>query len=992
MGNWNPFGRRRTDELRQAQREEAEINAQFRREVNRTIKRHEEEMSQILGELEDQKKIIRNLTNQIRSLKRDQSSEAKRNMEKYQQDLEIAERERKRKEEEKNIKENEKELSEAEYREAKKYVAQVKEKIESAIEEKNEVRLENEEKKLKELLLIFKKRFKDQEYKDESFKKLKLVSEILFNVADYYFDSRKYKKALEFFLETEEFSYNKKYLLFDRIVRCNYEIGKYEEAWEYLNKLSEKNIESNDKDIINAELLRLEIYIKLDKYQEARESIFKLKDILVELNDKSNLKIYAKYLTDYLKEKKEEDITSLLFFSLLYLRDFKTIENLIKNFEFTEKKFFEGVVLLRGNNKEAGFALIKNYLDTIYGSSFYFSNIQSNFKIEDLNYLNNFINLDIKNINSGNYIIDKNDLMNKKYEFLGYKIEFLFKQKIIDFNKVLEEINNLFNQDKRDKKFKGNNIFWVNIFKIVEYLKNTDNILAKDFEKIIYFHLEEDTIKAIKLGIEDPIEIDIENEYKILEEKSKNSFYKERVCENNLTKKKKVFIEYFEPMSISGNLNRRMALTNDKLLGEKSDCFLKIDNFSVEDSTVKIIMDNYDATYEDVVGDYYNLTFDEKIEKAFNILNVFKELAKEGKIVPKLNIDNLVIKDNEYKFRLLNFTKSLEGGSLNSTKSTLNKKSSRYKSPEITIKQQSLESNIFVLGLLFYDIFYGEDILKGVIDPSLSKKEVMEVQDAFYEGLSIKKSLVFNNKSERFYSENLEKKTVKLRKVLEKYYVPQDITNLLEELLSSDKLLRPTLKEIEEKLEEVKINTKNFNGFIPNNFLKKDLEKFVKSIFKNIEKFVVREEKLKEIYSNTILDENAPALMVITLKDGKNLEISDLGKIYTVLLVEEEDILEKNSKKISFEDIKQKLEEILDKDEKIESFAKNNNAEIENAQYFLYYINERLESFKNKGILELTNEDLNLFLNIPTISKNDAKKIIKENNIDELLRVLNEVV
>ena len=106
MGNWNPFGRRRRDELREAQREEAEINSQFRREVNRTIKRHEDEMLQILGELEEQKEIIQNLTIQIRSLRRDQSSEAKRNMEKYQQDLEIAEREKKRREEERNIKEN----------------------------------------------------------------------------------------------------------------------------------------------------------------------------------------------------------------------------------------------------------------------------------------------------------------------------------------------------------------------------------------------------------------------------------------------------------------------------------------------------------------------------------------------------------------------------------------------------------------------------------------------------------------------------------------------------------------------------------------------------------------------------------------------------------------------------------------------------------------------------------------------------------------------
>lgn len=994
MGRWNLFGRRRENELREAQREEAEINAQFRREVNITIKRHETEISQLLQELDNQRETIEALSAQVRSLKRDRSSEAKKMREKVEQDLEIAKREQARKTEEKNIKENERELSEAEYREAKKFVAQVKEDIESAFEDKNEIRLESIEKKLKDVLLIFKKRFKDGEYKNESFKMLKMASEILFNIADYYYDNKKYKKALEFFLEAEEFDYNKKNILFDRIVRCNYEVGKYEEAWEYLNKFSISEDDEEGKYIIEENLLRLEISIKLEKYAEARDTIFKLKNILIELNNKSETKKFVNYIREYLKEREEEDIVSLLFFLLLYLRDFKTVESILENYEFAEKKFFKGILLLRGNNKEEGFSVLREFLNTLYGCSFYFSNIQWKFKDDELKYLDDFLQKDINEIDNKNYILNKENLINKKYEFLAYKIEFLFKKKIIDFNSILNEIKIILTQDEKEKKFKGNSIFWSNLLKVIEYLKSTDNDLVKEYETILYLHLTEKDIEIVKSVMnEEEIDIDIDNEYHILGDKSEKSFYREKRCENNLTKKEKVFIEYYETMSETTRFNRKISLQNDKALGEKNDCFLKIDNFSIVDNSIKIVMDSYDKTYEDVVGDYSSLTFDERLEKAFEILEIFKVLEKEKIVIPKLNIDNLVIKDNSYKLRLFNFTKNLGDESLASTKSKLNKKCNRYRSPEITLKSQSLESNIFILGLIFYDIFYGEDILKGVLDPKLNKEyEMGEVQDAFYEGTSIKKELVSNNKPERFYDENLEKKTVKLRRVLAKYYVPQDITNLLEEMLNTNKLLRPTFKEIEERLDEIRINTKNFNDFIPNNFLKKDLNKFIKSISRNIQNFVIRDESLKDIYPNTILDKNAPALMVITLKNGKDLEISDLGRIYTAFLVEEEDILEKNSRDSLFEDVKKKLEEILNNDEELEKFAKKNEVDIETAEQFIFYMDERLENYKKTKILDIKNEDLNLFLTISTISKKDAKKIIKENNVNDLLKVLNEVI
>lgn len=996
MGEWNPFDnrrRRREEEILNLQREEARINSQFRQEANRTIRKQQKEIQDISEELESYRKAIKDLQREIRNLKRDKSSDAEISRRKKEEELEIARREKEYREEELKTKKNEEQLSDSEYKEAQRYISTVKERIESAIEENNEVRLENEEKRLKELLLIFKKRFSNQEYKEDSFKKLKLVREILFSIGDYYYDKKKYKKALEFFIETEIFGYNKKNLLYSRIVNCNYECGKYEEALEYIEKYSKSNSNSkeiSEKDILNENLLRLELYVKLDKYKEARELVSKTDKILKVLNDKLSSKLYVDYLYEYLKNVNDKDMISALFFHLLNLKDFKKMEAFLKEFEFKEKQFFEGLLLLRSNKKEVGFSNLRDYLDTIYGASFYFSNIQSNFKDEEVVCLDKFLEKSPEELIKENYILTPNDFYNKKYDFLSYKIDFLFSKNEIDFNKILLEIKDILSKDgKKDKDSKGTNLFWSGVLKIIDYLEKIDNPLSKEFNKILYFNLSQEMIDALNSESKDFVEIDIDKEYVLLEKKSKNSVYNEILCKSISTGKEKNLIEYFEPMSPRNILDRKIALSKDKSLSEKYNHYLKIDNFSLEDSTSRIITESYDCTYEDEFYSYCNLTFEEKIKKAYDLIEAFIEIEKEKIIVPKLNIDNLVIKDNKFKFRILNFAKSLDGGSLNSSKTAMNKKSKRHKSPETTLNEQSLESNIFVLGLLLYDIFYGEDILKDVIDSSLDEVKADRIKDDFFEGNDIEKNLVSNNDPSRFYLENKEKKTVKLKKVLPKYYIPESITNLLEDVLNSNKLMRPTIKNIMERLEEIELNSKGFKDFIPNSFLKKDLSKFLKSLASHISSFVIRDESLKDIYETTTLDKYAPALMVITLKDGKRLEISDLGNKYTVLLSRPEEILEE---KISLDDISKKLNNLLDNDEEMEEFSKKNQTEVDKAINFIFYINEQINSFKINNTLEIDKNTSKLFLDISTISEIETKKILKEKNIDDLLRLLDRIL
>ena len=81
---------------------------------------------------------------------------------------------------------------------------------------------------------------------------------------------------------------------------------------------------------------------------------------------------------------------------------------------------------------------------------------------------------------------------------------------------------------------------------------------------------------------------------------------------------------------------------------------------------------------------------------------------------------------------------------MSSTNSILNKKSNFYQSPEYIEKNIGKESNIYILGLILHEVFYGYHVIMGIVDSNLSLEIKEKIKDAFYLEKDIDKSIVKN--------------------------------------------------------------------------------------------------------------------------------------------------------------------------------------------------------------------------------------------------------
>lgn len=983
MGIFNdPFGRRRREErMYENQMEERRLNNEFRREVDKKMREQQENINKLNNIVIKYEQELRELKNQNRSLRREKTYEAELQKRKNIEEMEIIQRKREQSLKEKSQLENEQNLSEKEYKSALKTIERIKEAINSNIKENNLVQLEKYEKTLRENILIFKKRFTENEYDRAALKKLNMAAEILFKIGEYYFNLKKYEKALEYFLECCEFKYKEKNKVINLIVKSSYNCGKY----DIIEKFIENYNEDNEKKL-EEYILKLEIYIKLEKKEEIKKIFLESKEYFYQFSEKIDKYYWKEFVTlaeKYIIENEVKEEFDTLFFYLLYIKQFGKIEELLKKIDFFhEKEFFEGLILLKNGKKAEAKKNFKKYLDKIYGMIYYIESSQDSIDSEVIKVIDKFLN--VKDIVEKKYIINNFKLLEKKYIFLSYKLNYLLNTKEKDFKNVLENINFVLENDIRSKEYKGTTILWVSILNTIEYLKKIDSPLVKDYENIIYFYLTSDEIKELKAGIEETFDVDIDEEYTILDKKNTQSMYNEIQCKSNETGKKKVFIELFETMNKKNILEKKIGLKKDKDFGDNSNVYLKIDNFSINDNKIQIITEDYDKLYEDEKEKFSVLTLEERFEKAFKLIDAFKFLEENGITINKLNPDNLVVVDGNYKFRFLNYLKTTESGSLSSTKSQIAKKSNKYKSPEDEKSSITEKSNIYILGLLLYDLFYAEDIMMGIVDEKLSLEEKMLVKEAFHKSLSIDKNLVLNNNEKRFYLENRDNNTVKLKKVLEMYFVPKEITNLLNNILDSQKVNRPSLEEIEDELRNIMDNVENFNDYIPDNIEKNRMEEFLASLKNKKVKIYIRDKQLKEKLKSikSKYDENLPALIVLKTKEGEKYEISDLGDKYTI-------ILEKRN--ISLDEILKKLEKTLFDKEEIKKISEKLSIEKDNLEIFLYTINDKLNSYNQGEIFEVR-DDREIFENVNLFTESEINEILNNKKIDIILNKLDKIL
>lgn len=989
----NLFGRNnREDEIRAAQREEQEINRRFREE---SIKKMEEYQETIF----DLSQRMKKYETEIKSLKREKRHED--NQEKRNIDLEVEAREeqRRRLEEERRERENASKMSLKDYEEAKKIIEKMQMQIGSYIKEKDVASIEKLEKKLRENILIFKQRFLEGKYEKEAIKRLKIAREIIYEIGNFYYNSQKYSEALSYFQEYQNFDIEQiGFIKTDNVfaakfIRCCYKCGKYDEIEEILKDYGNENPINMDE-----QLLKAEVYMNIGKKDEVKEVFEKIENYLLscpseEEISKVHLDKYCELMEKFVLNnlKGNSNILKYLFFNSLYRKRVEKISELLnKTEEFENKEFFKGVVLLKNNNYKEASVVFSKYLDKLYGILYYVESIKNNISLEDIRIIDEFIEIELETSKKDEFLIFENYLLNKKYEILGYKLEYFLKNQKDKINECLIQIKELLEKDNRPKIFKGRGIFWISIIRTIEYLKKIDSSLREDFEKILKSYVNLEEIKGFEKMLEnEETEVDIDEEYKISKEKNNLTLYSEMECIHKITKVPKVYIEVIENLNEAATKNVKYKLKKDQLLSEQNEHFVKIDNFSVNDNKVQIIIEDYCELFEERKQRFSTMSWKAKFKEAYELVTAFEELKKNNIFMKNFNIDNFVWTNKGYKFRFVNYSLG-DTGSLTQTKSILRKKLNKYRTPENSWANDTIsnDSNIFILGMLFYELFYGNYILSDIINEKLQNISIFEeyeIKEAFFEDKPVNKDLVTGVSEKRFRLEDKEKNTVYFEKVISDPYIPEKITSLLKEMLDKIGACRPTLEEIKERLEETEYNLGDYSDYIPEIVEKEDFTDFIGKLSEEAEKIIVRDKKLQNILPGSIVDTNSCSLIIVEKKD-RVYEISDMGKFYSIALRDEN---ETKTERISIEELKEKIETI--KDDDCKEFAKQNKISEEKAEIFIFSVEQLLADYEINGILKFESRDKESFQDIPTIDKDDLMELFKTNDWNKLLNILKKL-
>lgn len=971
------------DEMYRNQEEQRRINEKFRQE---TLKRQEEArqvQEKFNEEINRLSEEIRLLRVENRNLRNSQDAEMKRRKIDNDLAMQVKKNQIEEIQREKEEKESLTVMSEREYQEAKKRVEIIKKQLGEYLRKKNMTAIERLEEKLKKDLLIFKKEY--SEGKKNLDKEALQVKEMIYEIGNFYYQNENYEKAIYYFVEYQGFiANNHKKNILKKLIHSAYECGRYEELKSYLENYQEENKTEEY-------LVKFQSYLKIKDLESVKVYIEKLEEQFLEKNN-TILKLYwEKYISlleNYCLEYPEEKYIRYLYFLLLHEKHIFKIECLLKEFPvISDTEFFEGIVALKKKDSTLAKEKIKNYLGTIHGDLYYLDIVKDDIKKEDIGVLERYLSYDLQEIVSEFYCIESSFLLKKKYEFLVAKLKLFMQEKQGNIESYIENIQKLLEEDPRPIKEKGNNVLWIQLLEMQEYFEKISSPVSYKISEVINKHLEEDEIEKLKEGLGEIPDIDIANEYIIGDIKNELSYYKDMQCENRSTGDSKIYIEIIETMNKNRRLEKKLALQEDQKLSKRNEYFLKINNFCIEDNKIQIITEDYDSLYEEHKNQFFTMTFSQKIQEAYKLISLFQELEKEKLYFNKLNIDNLVIQNEKYCLRFIHYTNTNSNGSLSSSYSAVAKKSNSYKSPENVKSTIGMESNIYILGFLFHDIFYGYHILTGLIKENMSLLEQDKVRNAFATGEEIERNLVNHNPKERLKIKSPEKDTVELRRTLEKYYVPKSITSLIERMTSPEKSARESLEEIKQNLQDIEVDCEEYDGYIPNYFIKRDLKEVLKKMAKDIRTVTIREESLHYISSKTKFDENADALIVLDMEDGNTYQVSESGDYY--VLLKKEKITDNKYSEI---EIKERLDKILEEEGYAEYSEKYHISERE-IQILFFSLQNILNTYFKVGILELKGEEhIKETLEKMVNEKIEIKTLFSNLDVGILFHIIDQII
>lgn len=955
------------DELRRNQEEQAKLNADFRR----IVKENEELRKREIEELGNE---IMNLRAELRSLRRDKT---KTDIEKAQARAAI-EKQRSELEKEAKKREEEKKLSEKERKQAKEYIEKAKIQLREAMKSKDTVAVEKIEKKLRENIIIFKAQYKEK----PNIKELKFAGEMIYLMGEYYYRNKEYAKALSYYLECENFKIEKSNLNY-RIIDSAYKCGRYDDVEKYLEVYSE-----NDSDKkIDEWILKSRVYINIDKKEKVEENLLNVeKMILTKIFEnkvsKEEMTLYLESLKKYIYQYSitEDKILNKLFFGYLYLKKLREIEKLLEDFkEYENSEYFYGLIALKENNLDAAKKIIKKYYGYVFGGICISSFDRNNLDKEDIKEIDRILKIPYEEEKLLPYLIGEETYRSKLYDLLEAKLTYVFNNDRKGLSNIKNEIISVLETENVGSgEEKGNKILWKKFKEVLDYLKQIEDPLYEEYLDIFIKNTNEETRGVID-KITDEIKVDIEDEYNILEKRDNSSTYEEFYCENIHNKKRSNYIEFIETMSKKRRGIKEAAIVEEKMYGENNSSFIKIENFNLDENKIKVVTEDYDKLYSEIRDEICVLNTKERFDEVFELIVAFKNLEKEGVYIRNLSEDNLVKKGNIYKFRFLNYMKTLNSNSLSSTNSVYKNKTEKYNTPD---NEEGSKSNIYILGELLFDIFYGYHILDGVV-PEFSKGNLIKIKTKFHLEDYLDIALLSHLPKEKLYMVNGDK--AKIKKLDTVCYVPKEIMEILNKMLSASTFERPTIEEVENYFEEIENQVLEYNNFIPRVVEKENLKKLLEKNSKDIKKIYTKNKKFK--FEGVKYFKDLISEIILKMKNGDEFYINDLKNGNYEVCKKEEEVIDYN-KKIEF--YYQKIENILNL-ENYNKFAKKNKISIDNSEILLYSIKEILDRLRKNGIYEISKEDKAEFRNARILSELDLEKLsTKEGFTKVLIRLMEE--
>lgn len=570
------------------------------------------------------------------------------------------------------------------------------------------------------------------------------ILSVYMDLGDYFFSIEKYANSIKMYEKVKEFVYDdldkEFYFKYGRTLFYN---SQYLNA---VSSLTEYRKRSNSSTLRkDLSFLLLKSYLKLEDKQNIELELNKT--ITSIQNDKSIiwdfLDIYYEYV-EYSPTK--ENISIYLSYLLSYSHDYRKIKNILNVDMFSkidDYNFFMGVYCFKTGKYKQALQLLEdgNDLYTLY----YYKSVYMGELLEGITSSKILVLLKkFKNLFLGKAVSEREKFITDNKSLLVFNVEtsLEFKKNYLE----LYMLNLMLLYKENKVKLLEDGIKKIGL-EIEQYnLVVTDRCkyeLAKYFN--FYKKIDENSVSSLVLSIlekymtkeeleiylaEDHVlDFKIEDLYEIKDHKLDliiSPFYYALEGINKTNNSKVVILEtYIENINRENIKKREIAIKKEQHLGEKYNNFAQINTYTVGVDNTRIVYNNLDKNFTNIIqslGYFNGDTSDKKIKYINNIISIFKNLEEEKIVLSslspvKFNLDN----NGNVILRDIFFDNTFRSESQSSIGSSRTSEQNRYKVPEDRSKR-NYKSNYYLLGLIIYEVLYGEYIFHGVKDFSTIKQ------------------------------------------------------------------------------------------------------------------------------------------------------------------------------------------------------------------------------------------------------------------------------